>query len=62
MDPGRDPTADFFLGLIDISTVNIIDALSNLVPVYKLKHGTVVQYYTNPVGARTPYIELLCFL
>ena len=34
MDPGRDPTAGFFSGLIVIGTVNIIGVLSDPVLIY----------------------------
>ena len=34
MDPGRDPTAGFFSGLIVAGTVNIIGILSDFVPFY----------------------------
>ena len=44
MDPGRDPAAGI-LGLIVIDTVNIIGALSDLVPIY-----AVVQHYLLTTG------------
>ena len=57
MDPGQDPAAGFFSGLIVIGTVNITGVLNDPIPFY-----TAVQHWLMATGLDHTVVGLLLSL